>query len=39
VLPPLIIGEAEVAEGIRRLDAVCAGFERTGAALVSEAAG
>jgi acetylornithine/N-succinyldiaminopimelate aminotransferase len=39
VLPPLVIGEAEVAEGIRRLDAVCARFERKQAAALSEAAG
>jgi acetylornithine/N-succinyldiaminopimelate aminotransferase len=39
VLPPLVIGEEEVVEGIKRLDAVCAGFERKDAALLSEAAG
>ena len=39
VLPPLVIGEAEVAEGLRRLDAVCARFEREQAAALSEAAG
>jgi acetylornithine/N-succinyldiaminopimelate aminotransferase len=39
VLPPLVIGEAEVAEGLRRLDAVCVRFERKRAAALSEAAG
>ena len=39
VLPPLVIGEAEVLEGVRRLDAVCARFERKQAAALSEAAG
>ena len=39
VLPPLVIGEAEVLEGIRRLDVVCARFERKQAAALSEAAG
>ncbi len=39
VLPPLVIGEAEVAEGLRRLDATCARFERKAAAALSEAAG
>jgi acetylornithine/N-succinyldiaminopimelate aminotransferase len=39
VLPPLIIGEEEVAEGIKRLDAVCRRFECRDAAILSEAAG
>jgi acetylornithine/N-succinyldiaminopimelate aminotransferase len=39
VLPPLVIDEAEVFEGVRRLDAVCARFERKQAAALSEAAG
>ncbi len=39
VLPPLIIGDEEVVEGIKRLDAVCARFERKDAAILSEATG
>jgi hypothetical protein len=39
VLPPLVIGDEEVAEGIRRLEAACARFERAATAVAREAAG
>ncbi len=32
VLPPLIIGEDEIAEGVARLDAACAGLGPASAA-------
>ncbi len=38
ILPPLIISEAEIAEGVRRLTAACGHFEKRSAAL-SEAEG
>ncbi|MEJ0094011.1 MAG: aspartate aminotransferase family protein [Methylocella sp.] len=39
LLPPLIINEEEIAEGIKRLGAACARFETDKAAALSEASG
>ena len=39
VLPPLIIAEAEIAEGLKRLDAACRHFESQDAVVLNEAGG
>ena len=39
VLPPLIIAEGEIAEGLRRLDAACGHFEGQDAVVLNEAGG
>jgi acetylornithine/N-succinyldiaminopimelate aminotransferase len=39
VLPPLIIAEGEIAEGLKRLDAACGHFESHDAVVLNEAGG